>query len=229
MKFHFGPDEATDLTDAQVLLQCKMYVAALRIADDFGCDAIGIQYQQGLKDLLPASDLVEGMLNNADRPPVTAATASECFSRGAAAALQRSRRMRRPRRPDDQPGSRGAGPAGRRTRCTTCAGDDDRDGNAGLCLGLPDQRARAAGALHRRLDRREQRAAARRCTSGSAATLKGVSRPGQIVWTRIFVEGNPAYGHGTVRRSNCRRKKADRRLHVLDNPNGRSCTPGPTA
>ncbi len=47
-----------------------MYIAAVRIADDFGCDAIGIQYQQGLKDLLPASDLVEGTLNNADRPPV---------------------------------------------------------------------------------------------------------------------------------------------------------------
>ena len=47
-----------------------MYIAALRIADDFGCHAIGIQYQQGLKDLLPASDLVEGTLNNADRPPV---------------------------------------------------------------------------------------------------------------------------------------------------------------
>jgi L-fucose isomerase-like protein len=40
------------------------------MADDFGCEAIGIQYQQGLKDLLPASDLVEGMLNNSDRPPV---------------------------------------------------------------------------------------------------------------------------------------------------------------
>jgi hypothetical protein len=48
-----------------------MYIAAMRIADDFGCDAIGIQYQQGLKDLLPASDLVEGTLNNSDRPPVT--------------------------------------------------------------------------------------------------------------------------------------------------------------
>ena len=36
----------------------------LRIADDFGCDAIGIQYQQGLKDLAPASDLAEGLLNN---------------------------------------------------------------------------------------------------------------------------------------------------------------------
>ncbi len=47
-----------------------MYIAALRIADDFGCDVIGIQYQQGLKDLAPASDLAEGLLNNVDRPPV---------------------------------------------------------------------------------------------------------------------------------------------------------------
>ena len=70
MKFHTGPRHESDLTDAQIRLQCKMYVAAVRLADDFGCDAIGIQYQQGLKDLLPASDLVEGTLNNSDRPPV---------------------------------------------------------------------------------------------------------------------------------------------------------------
>jgi hypothetical protein len=70
MRFEFGHDEATDLTEAQVLQQCKMYIAALRIADEFGCDTIGIQYQQGLKDLVPASDLVEGLLNNVERPPV---------------------------------------------------------------------------------------------------------------------------------------------------------------
>ncbi len=70
MKFNLGQDEATALTEAQVLLQCKMYVAAVRIADEFGCSAIGIQYQQGLKDLTPASDLAEGLLNNVDRPPV---------------------------------------------------------------------------------------------------------------------------------------------------------------
>jgi hypothetical protein len=69
-KFHFGPNEQEDLTEAQVLLQCRMYIAAMRIADDFGCDLIGIQYQQGLKDLLPASDLVEGTLNSSSRPPV---------------------------------------------------------------------------------------------------------------------------------------------------------------
>jgi hypothetical protein len=68
--FVTGPNEEIDLTDRQVLEQCRMYIAATRIADDFGCDAIGIQYQQGLKDMAPASDLVEGLLNNAERPPV---------------------------------------------------------------------------------------------------------------------------------------------------------------
>ncbi|MBT2229146.1 hypothetical protein [Nonomuraea sp. NEAU-A123] len=71
MRFATGADEATELTDRQLHEQCKMYVAALRIADDFGLDAVGIQYQQGLKDLTPASDLAEGLLNNVVRPPVT--------------------------------------------------------------------------------------------------------------------------------------------------------------
>jgi hypothetical protein len=70
LTFHLGTDEATELTKQQVLWQCKTYIAACRIADEFGCESIGIQYQQGLKDLLPASDLVEGTLNSSDRPPV---------------------------------------------------------------------------------------------------------------------------------------------------------------
>ncbi|RFC49809.1 MAG: L-fucose isomerase [Verrucomicrobia bacterium] len=74
MKFQLGTNEETDLTESQVIWQCKTYVAALRIADEFGCESIGIQYQQGLKDLLPASDLVEGLLNNSDRPPVANAS-----------------------------------------------------------------------------------------------------------------------------------------------------------
>jgi hypothetical protein len=72
MKFTTGADPSIDLTDEQILDQCRMYIAALRIADEFGCNAIGIQYQQGLKDLTAASDLVEGLLNNVDRPPVRA-------------------------------------------------------------------------------------------------------------------------------------------------------------
>jgi L-fucose isomerase-like protein len=70
MTFKFGSDGTKDLTEDQVIQQCKMYIAAIRLADEFGCATIGIQYQQGLKDLVPASDLAEGLLNNMSRPPV---------------------------------------------------------------------------------------------------------------------------------------------------------------
>ena len=80
MKFKLGKNEVDDLTEKQVLMQCKMYIAAVRIADEFGCATIGIQYQQGLKDLIPASDLVEGMLNNVERPPVYSETGRELFA-----------------------------------------------------------------------------------------------------------------------------------------------------
>jgi L-fucose isomerase-like protein len=70
MRFALGTDGATQLTEEQVLDQVRLYTAAVRIADRFGCDTIGIQYQQGLKDMAPASDLAEGLLNEPDRPPV---------------------------------------------------------------------------------------------------------------------------------------------------------------
>ena len=78
-KFRTGPIDETDLTDAQIAQQCRMYIAAVRSAADYGCDAIGIQYQQGLKDLCAASDLVEGLLNNVDRPPVRDAQGQTLF------------------------------------------------------------------------------------------------------------------------------------------------------
>ncbi len=84
MKFAIGQDEATSLTENQILQQCKMYIAATRLADEFGCAAIGIQYQQGLKDLTPASDLAEGLLNNMDRPPVTCAKTGRILFEGEA-------------------------------------------------------------------------------------------------------------------------------------------------
>ncbi len=84
LQMKLGTDETSDLTEPQVLLQCKMYIAAVRLADEFGCAAIGIQYQQGLKDLTPASDLVEGMLNNADRPPVLSADGRRMLFEGEA-------------------------------------------------------------------------------------------------------------------------------------------------
>jgi L-fucose isomerase-like protein len=78
--FRTGPSEETDLTDKQILGQCKMYIAAMRIAADFGCDAVGIQYQQGLKDMAPASDLVEALMNNVERPPVFSKDGRELYA-----------------------------------------------------------------------------------------------------------------------------------------------------
>lgn len=83
MTFNWGTDEETQLTKKQTLEQCKMYISALRIADDFSCDTIGIQYQQGLKDLTVASDLVEGLLNNEDRPPVFSTAGKELYAKKA--------------------------------------------------------------------------------------------------------------------------------------------------
>jgi hypothetical protein len=82
IKFQTGPNHSEHLTDEQICQQLKMYIAAVRIADDFGCDCIGIQYQQGLKDLLPASDLVEGTLNNTSRPPVKSRDGSRILYQG---------------------------------------------------------------------------------------------------------------------------------------------------
>ena len=84
MTFKYGEDAATELTREQVQWQMKMYIAALRIADDFGLDAVGIQYQQGLKDLVPASDLAEGILNSTERPPVTSRDGSRVLHEGRA-------------------------------------------------------------------------------------------------------------------------------------------------
>jgi L-fucose isomerase-like protein len=77
MSFDYGTDPATELTREQVREQLRMYVAAARIADRFSCDAIGIQYQQGLARSTPASDLAEGLLNDRDRPPARRHDGSE--------------------------------------------------------------------------------------------------------------------------------------------------------
>jgi len=68
--FKWGHDQDKELVHSQVLSQMKMYGAACRLYSRWGLSAIGIPYQIGLVRCCPASDLVEGMLNNADRPDV---------------------------------------------------------------------------------------------------------------------------------------------------------------
>lgn len=82
--FHWGTDTFNDLVHGQVLVQMKMYAAAARFVQRFGLAAIGIPYQLGLVRCCPASDLVEGMLNNTDRPQVRDPYSREVIHKGRA-------------------------------------------------------------------------------------------------------------------------------------------------
>ena len=201
--FDIGTDGPTELTLEQVLEQCKMYIAAVRIANDFGCDAIGIQYQQGLKDMAVASDLVEGLLNNKERPPV--------FAEGTSTELY--------------PG----GPLVHFNEVDECAGVDGlitnhvwsalgfdpsttlhdvRWGERYTGEGLDEfiwllQISGAAPANHfigGYAGATSERQPAMYFPLGGGS-LKGISKPGAIVWSRVFVEADKLQadlGLGTV-------------------------------
>jgi hypothetical protein len=190
MKFVTGPDEQNDLTDHQIHQQCKMYIAAVRIADDFGCHAIGIQYQQGLKDLLPASDLVEGTLNNTDRPPVR--------SRDGSRVLYEGEPLPHFNEVDECAGldalmtyrvHKAMGQPVENTLHDLRWGDADRSGTVPdyvwvfLISGAAPPAHFAGGWAGASSER--QPAMYFRLGGG---TLKGVSKPGEIVWSRIYVD-----------------------------------------
>lgn len=70
MRFRFGADGSRELTREQVLEQCAMMIAMARFVKRFGLSAVGVQYQQGLKDSCAASDFAEGAIGNAERFPI---------------------------------------------------------------------------------------------------------------------------------------------------------------
>lgn len=201
-RFNTGKDEKTELTDAQIHEQCKMYIAAVRIAHEFGCDAIGIQYQQGLKDMVPASDLVEGLLNNTERPPVYSEAGEELYAGGALPHFNEV---------DECAGL----DALVTNRCWTELGldpsttlHDVRWGEQFRGDGIDDfvwllQISGAAPASHF-IDGYRGAASDRQPPMYfplGGGTLKGVGRPGKIVWSRVFVESNQLHvdlGLGSV-------------------------------
>jgi hypothetical protein len=203
VKFAFGKDAATELTLEQVLEQCKMYIAAVRIAKDYGCDVIGIQYQQGLKDMVPASDLAEGMLNNVERPPVYAeGTKDELFAGGPVVHFNEV---------DECAGT----DALITNRCWKALGldpsttlHDVRWGEHYKGDGLDAfvwllQISGAAPANHfvdGYAGAKSERQPAMYFPLGGGS-LKGIGKPGEIVWSRVFVEGGALHadlGRGTV-------------------------------
>jgi hypothetical protein len=203
VSFELGTDPARELTLEQVLEQCKMYIAALRVGREFGCDAVGIQYQQGLKDMTPASDLAEGLLNNADRPPAYDQTTGEELYAG------------RPLAHFNEVDECAGVDALVTHRCWTALGLDPSttlhdvrwgehykgDGLDGFVWVF--QISGAAPANHfvdgYRGARSERQPAMYFPLGGGS--LKGVSKPGEIVWSRVFVEGGKLHcdlGRATV-------------------------------
>ena len=188
MTFHFGADPETELTRNQVVLQARMYIAAARMADDFGCEAIGIQYQQGLKDLLPASDLVEGLLNDDARPDVP----------------DREGRPIRPGRAivhfnevDECAGvdailtarvHRALGHPAETTLHDVRWGDADRSGTHEGFVWVFEISGAAPAAHHGGYAASEGFRQPPMYFRLGGATLSGVARPGAIVWSRIYVE-----------------------------------------
>ena len=49
LTFHFGTDPVTELVEEQVVAQCRMYIAAARLADAYGCDAIEHSVSAGVE------------------------------------------------------------------------------------------------------------------------------------------------------------------------------------
>jgi hypothetical protein len=192
MKFHTGPKEAEHLTDTQIQLQCQMYVAAVRLADDFGCNCIGIQYQQGLKDLLPASDLVEGTLNNSDRPPVR--------SRDGKRVLFAGEPVVHFNEVDECSGldalltyrvHKALGQPVESTLHDLRWGDIDRSGTVPdyIWVLLISGAAPPAHFIGGWKGAEGFRQPAMYFPRGGS-TLRGISKPGEIVWSRIYIENN---------------------------------------
>ena len=181
-----------DLTKEQVLEQCKMYIAAMRIADDFGCSTIGIQYQQGLKDLCPASDLVEGTLNNGQRPPV--------FSRDGKRELYKGEPLPHFNEVDECAGLDGLmtyqvhkalGQPPENTLHDLRWGDYDQSGTVGdyVWVFLISGSAPPAHHIGGWKGSEGYRQPAMYFPNGGS-TLRGIAKPGEIVWSRVFIENN---------------------------------------
>ncbi|HEY1765013.1 MAG TPA: fucose isomerase, partial [Opitutaceae bacterium] len=213
MRFHFGKDPATELTRDQVLAQCRMYIAACRLADEFGCETVGIQYQQGLKDLLPASDLAEGILNNADRPPVRNA---------AGRVIRRGKPLVHFNEVDECAGldalftNRVHSALGQPVETTLHDlrwGDRDRSGTTDdyvwvfLISGAAPPAHHIGG--YAGTDSMRQPPMYFRLGGG---TVRGVAKPGEIVWSRIFVQaGGLKMDIGRARVASLPRAETERR------------------
>jgi len=218
MTFHLGKDDAEELTETQVLGQCQTYIAAVRMAEQFGCETIGIQYQQGLKDLLPASDLVEGLLNNDERPPVRD-TEGQIIRDGKAIvhfnevdecagldALMINRLHRALGEPVET------------TLHYLRWGDVDRGGATDEYVWVFEISGAAPPAHHEGGYRGSDSVRQPPMFFGKGGgTLRGIAKPGEMVWSRIYVEdGRLKMDVGRGKAVALSRKETERRWNLTN-------------
>jgi L-fucose isomerase-like protein len=191
MKFHFGSDSENELTEDQVIDQCRMYIAAVRLAHDFGCESIGIQYQLGLKDLLPASDLVEGTLNSTKRPPV--------FSKDGGQELYPGRAIPHFNEVDECAGldammihriNRELGEPVETTLHDIRWGDWDLSRTTEDYVWVFEISGAVPAEHNGGWDKSHGYRQAKMYFAKGGSTLSGISKAGEMVWSRIYVENN---------------------------------------
>ena len=200
-----------------------MYVAALRIADDFGLDAVGIQYQQGLKDTVPASDLAEGLLNNVERPPVRSRDGARELYAGAA--LPHFNEVDEGVAVDALVTNRiwtamGLDPA---TTLHDIRWGEEYDGR--VRLGVRDLGFGARVAQRRLRQVVEHAPAADVLPAGRRHAVSGVSKPGEIVWSRVFLMDGVAARRSRPRHRTSTLPEEETQRRSTPRPrSGRSCT-----
>lgn len=189
LRFRFGPDEAAGLTEAQVLRQGRMYVAAIRLAEEVGCAAVGLAEGPAWRELAPSGALVEGTLNGEERPAVWhEATGDELFPGEAlphfheadeCSGLDALVTYRLWRELDYPPET---------TPYDLRWGRDYRDEATDAYVWVLQASGGAPPAHFGGWERaNSERQPAAEFPQGGG-TLKGVCRPGWIVWSRVYVE-----------------------------------------
>jgi hypothetical protein len=167
-----------------------------------GCSVIGIQYQHGLQGLCVASDLAEGLLNNPERPPVRDAQGR---------VLREGQPIVHFNEVDEGAGldalitnrvwtDMGLDPATTlhdvRWGAPAKAGDlDEFVWVFEISGSVPPNHL--LGGYAGAVGERQPPMYFRR----GGSTIKGISRPGEIVWSRIYVEGDALHmdiGRGGV-------------------------------
>jgi hypothetical protein len=174
-----------------------MYIAALRLADQYGCDAVGIQYQLGLTETCPASDLAEGLLNCSDRPPVRAIDGPNAGN-----IIAEGRPLTHFNEVDECAGLDGLitqrvwsamGLEPDNTLHDVRWGDADSSGTTDEYVWVFE----ISGAVPpSHLDGGYAGAVSERQPAmyfhRGGGTIKGISKPGEVVWSRVYVDRNKA-------------------------------------